>query len=693
MPGTPDERILTMRHVNTLTFREELLEEEEKSPVRRYRCPTIQISIENMNLMALADSGSQVSCLSEDYYEGNASAFENSLTLPIVATSVVGATGGRPVKLKKQIFVTLKIADLKCKAIFLIIPKLSKSCVLGIDILKPLGGIINLKEDTLTIQQEKQTTTIQMHEEEVSATNLCNLRGLDIHEELTVEEIQAKMESWKNMSEINKHRYKDMLWKYRRIFVTKPGLISCYHHHLTLVDGNPLCSRTYPIPYNYEKQADEQISSMIKWNIIQKSTSPFVSPLVITTKKDGKIRLCLDARKLNERLQADHEGTESMEVLFQRCHNKRVLSSLDMNMSFWQIPLHSDSKQYTAFLYKGKCYEYNVTPFGLKTSTSALVRGLERVLSGLDEFVISYVDDILIASENEDEHLIHLEKIFSRFEENNITLNFRKCEFSKFQTTFLGHIISAEGIKPDPEKIQAIRDFNTPKNKKQLQGFLGTVNFSAKFSKNISEAITPMLELVKKGVKWHWNEKHQAAFEKVKTLLSTEIMLHFPDYTQPYYLQTDASDYAIGAVLYQQDHEIIKIIACGSRTLRGSELNYFTTEKELLALIWALEKYHHFLWGATIIHRTDHMALTFLRSCKLISRRLTRWIMAIQDYQIQTEYCAGKENIIADAISRQTTAITESEEKNITINRLVKRADKSIKHNLLNIIEEQKKRF
>ena len=143
------------------------------------------------------------------------------------------------------------------------------------------------------------------------------------------------------MSQTTKNRYKDLLWKYRMIFVTKPGRISCYYHRLTLMDGDPLCSKTYPIPYSYEKQADEEISSMIRCNIIQKSTSPFVSPLVNTTKKDGKIRLCLDARKLNEKLQADHEGTESMDVLIQRCHNKRVLSSLDMNLSFRLKAVHS----------------------------------------------------------------------------------------------------------------------------------------------------------------------------------------------------------------------------------------------------------------------------------------------------------------------------------------------------------------
>ena len=280
--------------------------------------------------------------------------------------------------------------------------------------------------------------------------------------------------------------------------------------------------------------------------------------------------------------------------------------------------------------------------------------------------------------------------IFARFKEKNITLNFRKCEFRKEETTFLSHIISAHGIRPDPEKIQAIKDFNTPENKKQPQGFPGTDNFSTKFSKDIFEAISPILGLMKKGIKWHWKEEHQVAFERVKSLVCSEVMLHFPNSSQPYYLQTDASNYEIGAVLYQQDKESIKLIAWGSRTLRRSKLNYFTTEKELLALVWALQKYHSFLWGAVIIHRTDHMALTFSRSCKLISKRLTTWIMSIQDYQIQTEHCPGKENIIADAISRQTTSITEVEEKNITLNRLARRVDKLVKHDLLNLIEEQK---
>ena len=198
---------------------------------------------------------------------------------------------------------------------------------------------------------------------------------------------------------------------------------------------------------------------------------------MVTPKKDGKIRLCLDARRLNEILDDDYEGTENMNVLFHRCRGKRVFSRIDLNMSFWQIPLHPDSRKFTAFLYKGKCYEHVVTPFGLKTSTAALVRGLDTVLGGLGEFVIPYVDDILVASETDLAHLRHLEEILQRFEQHNVTLNFRKCEIKVTEVIFLGHVLSPEEIRPDLSSVQAIREFIEPKNKKQLQGFLGTVNF------------------------------------------------------------------------------------------------------------------------------------------------------------------------------------------------------------------------
>lgn len=224
-------------------------------------------------------------------------------------------------------------------------------------------------------------------------------------------------------------------------------------------------SRTYSLPIRLEDKIEKALKQMIKWDIIRRATCAKINPLVPVLKKDGKIRLCLDARNLNTILKEDHEGTEKIETLLQRCNGKKYFSHLDLNMSFWQIPLTKESKNYTAFLYKGKYYEHNVTPFGLKTSTAAFVRGLDKVLKGLSSCVIIYIDDLLVVSEAEEQHLLDLENILKRLEEHNITLNYSKCEFKKKETRFLGHIISKDGIKQDPVKIQGIHNYITPINK------------------------------------------------------------------------------------------------------------------------------------------------------------------------------------------------------------------------------------
>ena len=390
------------------------------------------------------------------------------------------------------------------------------------------------------------------------------------------------------------------------------------------------------------------------------SDSPYTNPLVVTPKKDGKIRLCLDARR---------------------------------NMSFWQIPLHPDSRKFTAFLYKGKCYEHVVTPFGLKTSTAALVRGLDTVLGGLGEFVIPYVDDILVASETDLAHLRHLEEILQRFQQHNVTLNFRKCDVKVTEVIFLGHVLSPEGIRPDLSRIQAIREFIEPKNKKQLQGFLGTVNFRAKFVEKFAKQLVPLLELLKKGKRWTWEVKHQEAFGKIKEFFGNWVMLHFPDPQKKFYVQTNASDYAIGAVIYQKDEMGSPlIIGCSSRTLRGAEIAYSTTEKELLALVWSLQKYRNMLIGAQIVHRTDHHALKFLRSCKLLSGRLMRWTLAIQDYSLRVEFCPGKENVVADALSRQTcpgVGIPEPRRDNMVLCPLAKKVSTTFLGDLKDVKRKQ----
>ena len=216
-------------------------------------------------------------------------------------------------------------------------------------------------------------------------------------------------------------------------------------------------------------------------------------------KKDGTIRLCLDARKLNEILLEDWECPEPLEILFQKCKGTRVMSSLDMTSRFWQVPLEKNSKQYTVFQHRGKSYEFNVVPFGLKTSTAALVRGLYKALQAIGDHIISFVDDTLVISESVRQHLEHLEELLTRLEENNLTLNLNESHFFKEETKFLGFILTDKGIHPDLEKVEGITYFPETRNVKQLRGFLGLMYFCSKFSSKHAEETVPLSHLIKRG--------------------------------------------------------------------------------------------------------------------------------------------------------------------------------------------------
>ena len=279
--------------------------------------------------------------------------------------------------------------------------------------------------------------------------------------------------------------------------------------------------------------------------------------------------------------------------------------------------------------------------------------------------------------------------------ENNLTINLEKSYFFRSEVKFLGHILTSTGIKPDPEKIETIQNFSRPRNLKELRGFLGLINFYTKFSKNHAAKIVPLLELLKKGVKWTWNEHLERAFNEIKLLFSSSVLLNYPEIKKPFYLQTDASDVALGAVLFQLDEDGNPCpIIYASRTLKGAELAYYTTEKELLAIVWALHKFRSYIMGGKIIIRTDHKALTFLKTCKLLSGRLTRWTMAIQDYDISIEYCPGKNNLVADTLSRlpeeENASKTANNDGKIILYALAKRPSSNLRNRLQNFAQEQK---
>ncbi|XP_011697582.1 PREDICTED: uncharacterized protein LOC105455741 [Wasmannia auropunctata] len=271
----------------------------------------------------------------------------------------------------------------------------------------------------------------------------------------------------------------------------------------------------------------------------------------------------------------------------------------------------------------------------------------------LNTFLTIYVDDLLITSCNFEEHLEHLQLLFERLKEYNLRLKFGKSLFCRDEVPYLGVILSQEGIRPDPEKIKVIQEIPEPRNRLQLQKFVGVCNYYRRFSEKHAKLIHPFRDLLSIKNEWKWTEDHKKAFEQIKQSFLNYVYLKHYIQDRPFYVQTDASDQGICGVLFQKDeNDDERIVSLASRTLTQCEMHYTTTEKELLAITYAINKFRTYLFGVKFFVVTDHKALVFLLSTSYYSSRLTRWSLFLQQYNFTILHCAGTENIIADYFSR-----------------------------------------
>uniref|UniRef100_A0ABD2X093 RNA-directed DNA polymerase n=1 Tax=Trichogramma kaykai TaxID=54128 RepID=A0ABD2X093_9HYME len=471
--------------------------------------------------------------------------------------------------------------------------------------------------------------------------------------ELTVQEIDEKLSTCEVKNEQTIRKLREIILKNRRVFYKKPGRLINFEYELKLKHEKPFFVKPYPVPLNYRDKVRSELKTLLEWEIIRESSSRYVSPLVVVIKKDKSIRLCMDARRLNEQLAEDYVSPCGVEDILQQCYGVTTMSSLDLTSSFYQVALAEDSKKYCAFMFEGKVYEFNVVPFGLKVSSSALIRGLDTAITGMGNHLLNFVDDMLIISRNEEEHLAHVNELLESLDKHNITLKFKKSEFFKKEVEFLGFTLTKEGIRPQSNKIDLIKSFPPPKNVKQLKSFMGVINFYSKFAQNHASLLFPLLKLVKKSVKWGWGDSENQQFEKIKALFAQEVCLAYPDPAKPYYLQTDASNFALGATLSQMNDDNVECpITFISRTLKGAELAYNTTEKELLAVVWSLHKLNTYLRAAEIFIKIDHHALIFMFKSRFAGQRIQRWILSIQDYNLKFEHVKGVHNTVADLLSR-----------------------------------------
>lgn len=420
----------------------------------------------------------------------------------------------------------------------------------------------------------------------------------------------------------------------------------------------PINLKPYRIPYSQLEIIDTEIKKLIENEIIAPSDSPFNSPIILVPKKldasnEKKFRLVVDFRKLNEKTQSEIFPLPAIDQILNQLGNSTYFSILDLASGFHQITLDKDSQPKTAFSTPNNHYEFLKMPMGLKNAPSTFQKLMNSVLAGLQTsqcFV--YLDDIIVFGKNLEDHNKKLRNVFDRLQKNKLKLQPDKCEFLRREVTFLGHVICEDGVKPDPSKLEAIKNFPTPKNLKEIQSFLGLTGYYRKFINNYSKLALPLTNSLRKDENFKWSELEQNSFENLKNKLLTPPILIYPNFDREFILTTDASSYAVGAILSQKldgrDHPI----AYASRKLNKAESNYSTIEKELLAIIWAIKHFRPYLYGKHFKIFTDHKPLKYLFNIKDPSSRLIRWRLLLQEYEFEIYHKPGSTIPHVDALSR-----------------------------------------
>ncbi|EGT36450.1 hypothetical protein CAEBREN_28622 [Caenorhabditis brenneri] len=417
----------------------------------------------------------------------------------------------------------------------------------------------------------------------------------------------------------------------------------------------PVKARPYRVPIKYQAELEKHINSLLKSGRITESNTPWTSPIVLVKKKNGSLRVCLDFRKLNEATIPDNFPLPRIDAILEKVGGSNYFSSLDMANGYLQLRLDPASSYKCGFITESKVYAYTHLPFGLKSAASYFQRALRTVLGGLEDEVLVYIDDILIYSKTFDQHLETLRKVLHRFRDFNLKASPKKCEFAKKSIVFLGHEISKNTYSPDKANVAKITEFPTPTNINEIRRFVGMAGFFRKFIPNFSEISEPLTRLTRKERKFEWNLDQQGAFEKLRTSLSSEPVLGFPDYDRPFHIFCDASAVAQGAALMQtrlDNEKDFFAIAYASRTLADTETRWPAIQVEMGAIIFALRQFRPYVCMSKIILHSDHKPLTFLLQKSKTHDNLARWLVELQCYDISIIHIDGKKNTVADCLSR-----------------------------------------
>jgi hypothetical protein len=454
-------------------------------------------------------------------------------------------------------------------------------------------------------------------------------------------------------------RLQDLLFEFADVFAVDSASLGCvspdknFYHRIDTGDARPVTQRPYKLSYAQAVWLKGELGRLLKLGVIRPSSSPWMSPVVIVPKPDGSWRLCVDMRRLNKCTLPDPYPLPTVEEMHAAMGGSQLWSKMDFVSGFWQVPIHPDDCFKCGLTTPHGNFEFCRMVMGMQSAPATFQRLMDGMLAGV-EGAKTYIDDTFTFTTDFDSQLAVLRRVFERTREYGLTMNPLKCRFCVPEVVCLGFIVSAEGIRPVFDKLQAITDLPVPQHVKGLRAFLGMMEQYRKYIKGYAAIAAPLYLMLRKGVAFEWGAAALAAFQALKNALCEAPVLALPNWELPFILTTDWSRVAVGAVLSQVNSDTGEEhpVAFASRTLTSAERNYAATEGECLAAKWGTERFFYYLHGRRFTLRTDHAALQWLDSARFANAKLERWALHLQEFDFEVEYIQGSTNVVADYLSR-----------------------------------------